>query len=113
MPTEKCCVPHGDVRVIYYESSSEVVQSAYTVPQGKVFVLTAWTIVNESGQRVSVRLRRAKERVAYNRIWDPDLAHNHLTFPHGVVFGPEMEIELEAPINSCQHFFFGYEQDAE
>jgi hypothetical protein len=113
MPSQNCCVTHDEVRVVYYESNSYLNQVVYTVPAGKVFVLTAWTIVNESGQRVSVRLRRAKARVAYNRIWDPLQGHNHLTFPTGIVFGPEQAIELEAPVNSCQHFFYGYEHDAE
>lgn len=113
MPTENCCVTHDEVRVVYYESNSTLSQIAYTVPAGKVFVLTAWTMVNESGQSVSVRLRRGKERVAYNRVWDPLQGHNHLTFPNGIVFGSEQQIELEAPINYCHHYFFGYEHDVQ
>ena len=112
MPKEYCCVEANDMRVIYVESTSEQVQVAYTVPEGKVFVLTAWTLTNEIGQRVSVRLRRAKERVAFNRIWDPARGHSHVTFPSGIAFGPTMQIEIEAPPNASQHYFYGYEHDA-
>lgn len=111
MPSDNCYVLPGDMRVVYYESTSQQYQVAYTVPQGKVFVLTAWTMVNEMGQRVSVRLRRSKQRVAVNRVSDPAIAHCHMTFPTGIAFGSGAELELEAPSNACQHYFYGYEID--
>lgn len=111
MPSENCCAAHGELRVIYYESTSGVVQSVYTVPVGKVFVLTAWTIVNEAGQRIAVRLHRDQEPVGYNRISDPMQAFHHLTFPTGVAFAAGSQIQLKAPNNVSQHFFYGYEHD--
>lgn len=60
----------------------------------------------------TVRLLRGDERVALARIADPERAYNHVTFPTGIAFGPGVQLVLDAPPNSCQHHFYGYEVDA-
>lgn len=111
MPNENNENVNGSI-VIYVERSAELVQMAYTVPIGKRFVLTAWTLTNEVGQPVTARLRRNKVRVAFSKIWDPPRGHNHLVFPSGIVFGPEEPVELEGSVNLGQHYFYGYLLDA-
>lgn len=112
MPIEHNIMPN-DLIVLYIERTSEPVQVAYVVPAGKQFVLTAWTLTNEVGQPVTARLRRNKVRVAFNKIWEPVRAHNHLIFPTGITFGPEEEIEIEGSVNLGQHYLYGYEVDEE
>lgn len=113
MTSENCCAAHGELRILYYESTSGVFHIAYTVPAGKAFVMTAWTLINEVGQRVAVRLLRDQDQVAYNRIFGTSQGFSHLTYPSGVAFGPGVKIQLTAPNNACQHFIFGYEHEQE
>lgn len=111
MPSENCCVAHDEMRVISFISTYANPQVAYEVPAGKVFVLTAWTFVNELGHQVSARLRRGTELVAYNRMWDSVRRFSHITFPSGIAFGPGAKVMVEALIGMGEHLFFGYEHD--
>lgn len=112
MPTENCCVTASELRVLYFESGAEPIQTVYEVPAGKVFVLMAWTLVNEAGQPVTGRLRRSHERVAFNRVSEPGRIFSHLTYPLGIAFGEQEQLVIETPIHGGQHYFYGYEHDA-
>lgn len=43
MPEDKMPLDPATLRVFYFERTSAPVQSVYTVAEGKVLVLTAWT----------------------------------------------------------------------
>ncbi|MDC0721961.1 hypothetical protein [Nannocystis bainbridge] len=111
MPSENCCVTAGELRNIYFESGATPIQTVYEVPAGKIFVLTAWTLVNEGSQVVTGRLRRGPDRVAFNRVFEPGVFFSHVTYPNGIAFGPLEAMVLETPFNSGRHYFFGYEHD--
>lgn len=112
MPDQSILIDPSSLRVIYVERTSEPVQIAYVAPEGKVFVLTAWTLTNEAAMPVTARLRRDKLRVAFSKIAEVGQAHNHLTFPSGIVFGAGEPLEIEGSVNLGQHYFYGYELDA-
>ncbi len=111
MPEDMMPLDPATLRVLYFERTSAPVQIVYTVAEGKVLVLTAWTLTSESGQPVTARLRRNKVRVGFSKIWEPSRGHNHIAFPSGIAFVAGDEIEIEGTLNNGQHYFYGYEVD--
>lgn len=111
MPNEDKVTTPAELRVLHADRTSEPVQVAYVVPDGKAFVLTAWTLTSEVGQPVTARLRRSKVRVAFSKISEPARAHNHLVFPTGIAFAAGDQLEIEGSVSLGQHYFYGYEID--
>ena len=113
MPIDPCCVTPAEMRSIYHPTNATINQVVYTVPDSKVFVLTAWTLININSQVMSVWLRRGTTKIAFNRIWDTTRHHNHLDLDPGVPFAAGEQLVLDGVVSSySQHMFYGYEQDA-
>jgi hypothetical protein len=111
MPIEQCCVTPAEMWSLYYASNGGANQVVYTVPANKVFVLTAWTLININNQITSVWLRRGTTKIAFNRIWDTVRNHNHLDLDPGVPFAAGDQLVIEGANSWVQNMFYGYEQD--
>lgn len=110
---KKCCIKATDLRVISVDLTTSGTHVVYTVPAGRVFVVTSWSIVIDNGGHTSAaRLVRSGVRVAFNRMYDSVKSYNHLTFPTGIPFSAGESVEIDSYFNFAQHFLHGYEKDA-
>lgn len=108
---DQCCIEPADLRVLTLDQAGPGVHVVYTVPTGKVFVVTSWTMSVVNQAAVSSRMLRSGSRVALNRIFDPIKQFNHITFPTGIAFAAGQSIELDDFFNWSDHMLHGYEVD--
>lgn len=111
MAKDKCCIEPADLRVLTLEQAGQGVHVVYTVPAGRVFVVTSWTMWAVNQAAVSTRMLRSGSRVALNRIFDPMRQFNHITFPTGIAFAAGQDIVLDDFFNWADHTLHGYEVD--
>lgn len=105
---DKCCVDPDDVRVITCEGPWLSQQTPiYTVPAGKLFVLTAWTVHAWSVGDIS--LYRGGALVAFMRTVGGGSGHQ--VYPDGIVFAAGQTIAGNM-VNGGLHLLYGREIDA-
>jgi hypothetical protein len=105
---DNCCVDPDDSRVIAFEGPWPSAQMPmYTVPAGKLFVLTAWTVYAWSVGDIS--LYRNGSLVAFMRTVGGGSGHQ--VYPDGIVFTAGQTIDGNM-VNGGMHLFYGREIDA-
>ncbi|WAS90082.1 hypothetical protein [Nannocystis punicea] len=111
MAKDKCCIEPADLRVLTLDTASEGVHIVYTVPAGRVFVVTSWTMSLDGQATATARMLRSGSRVAVNRIFESLRQLHHLTFPTGIAFAAGQDIVVHNTFNWAQHTLHGYEVD--